>query len=286
MNYKVKLFETKPITVVYNEVIGIDFFSDMHEDTANFCESSWNRFMLGCIERKDRMSNYFVFGLGDYNDFLSTSENRKIQNSELHESTSAKLSKLVDADVKSVCKRLDPIKENIVGLSEGNHTWIYPNGKTSTESMCSRLGCEYLEYLFVVKIPIVCTSGARSSIIICGVHGKYSGKRAGATINGLEDLASIFMDADIYVMGHDHQRGAVPSSVLTLNGNEFKIKEHVRYYARTGSFARGYQNGVSNYVVRRLLKPSNLGGLRFNITFDRKTEDGDRILKKHIEAII
>jgi len=75
-------------------------------------------------------------------------------------------------------------------------------------------------------------------------------------------------EADIYLMGHDHQRNAGKVSRLHLqHGRDgLTLKDKTMILARTGSFLRGYMPDHQSYVVRGAMKPSDIGYLKIILT--------------------
>jgi hypothetical protein len=84
--------------------------------------------------------------------------------------------------------------------------------------------------------------------------------------------------ADIYVMGHNHQRGAVPVSSLIRHGyksydkavSELKMKQKRQWLIRSGAFKKSYQPNTSSYEISRLFRPSDLGAVKVIIGIDRQ----------------
>ena len=137
--------------------------------------------------------------------------------------------------------------------------------------------CKHSLFYISISIKLFHGTGAKAhtniSMDIVPCHGKAGGKLAGTTINQVEDLKRIFPVADIYVMGHDHQRGAWPKSIL-LADDRGNIKQKRQFLARSGSFKKGYVDGVSGYEVGRLLTPSDLGAIIFSVSVHRDQKDG------------
>jgi hypothetical protein len=107
----------------------------------------------------------------------------------------------------------------------------------------------------------------------------------GTSINQVDDLTRIFPIADLYIEGHDHQRGAWPKSVLLPTNRGGDIKQKRQFLCRSGSFKKGYCEGVSGYEVGRLLRPSDLGAVVFKISVHRDQRETDRLILD-IQAII
>jgi len=114
-------------------------------------------------------------------------------------------------------------------------------------------------------------------------HGKGGGKLLGSTLNNIEKAANIFHDADIYLMGHDHKRGAMPKTVLSIN-NKMEVREKLQWFGRTGSFLRGFVEDTPSYVVGAMYPPTSLGTISFEIEHNRQREGGRNFFTKNIKC--
>lgn len=147
--------------------------------------------------------------------------------------------------------------------------------------MAGRLGTEYLGWLCHYTLKICTPRKSPDAIIhIVACHGKSGGgKTAGLTINQVDDLRNIFPLADIYCLGHDHQRAARPVSILVptadIKGNVI-IKQKRQFLCRSGSFKKAYVPDSGAYEVGKLLRPADLGALEIDIELHRVEDGGDR----------
>lgn len=289
MNYEFQTLVYDVFLNSYHDVMNLIFFSDVHHDTQSLCKHSWNEFNKESKQRLQNNKNTFFIGVGDYQDFMASSERKKIKNSDIHETTVERLDRIVKQDSELFLKDISYMKDHTIGLSEGNHTWIYQDGVSSTEYLCKNLNTTYLRWLFVVCLRIHIHKSRILTVKICGCHGKYSGKRAGATINGVEDLIKVISDCDIYVMGHDHHRGVIPIASLETKlcpDNKLKLREKYSYLCRSGSFKKGIIEGKSSYECKSLLSPSVLGGLFVKIQPKRIIENNEEHLTYKITTEI
>ena len=92
-------------------------------------------------------------------------------------------------------------------------------------------------------------------------------------------------------MGHDHQRGAWPTSCLVpsfrrgKDQDEVELKQKRQFLCRSGSFKRAYVDNTIGYEIGRVLRPADLGALRLDIGFHRDRKDGNDIMITDITAI-
>lgn len=261
----------------YNDIIEIHPFGDIHWDT-EACDR--DRFDNDIADMK-KSKNALFLGMGDYLDFLAWSDRKKIKNSGLHDESMNRLHAVSMADITAFRRRIEFMKGRFIGMIGGNHDWEFPDGKCGTEKLCESLGCEYLGWLSYIKVRLIKrTSKARSSGItfdIVACHGKAGGKLPGTSINQVEDLHRLFPAANIYIMGHDHQRGGWPmasmfASIDNYDKHGFTIKEKEQWLCRSGSYMKGYTMGQGGYVASKLKRPSNLGKITIRIGIDRHND--------------
>lgn len=288
--YKVK---SRSITInSLTEKIRIWFFGDIHRFTRSCDEDRWRWFLQSAKATHTPLT--FYAGMGDYIDFASSKEQKILKQSGLHGNTMEDIDDSVEKKYRVLAQELSFMKPNILGLIDGNHNWVFQDGRTGTEHLADRLGTEYLGWLchYSVNIDLITGKTSRRSlnrihIVMC--HGRAGGKTAGNTINQVSDLKNIFPVADLYVMGHDHQRGAWPIDILVPaqdHGRGPHLKQKRQFLCRGGSFKKGYNPDTSGYEVGRLLRPADLGALEMEIGFHRDQKDGrDNVItdiKAHI----
>jgi len=266
-------------------------FGDIHRDAPSCDVDRWKWFISEAKKTHDDYTYYI--GLGDYNDFASSKEQEHLQTKRgLHRETIVKLDGLAERDNRLIAREMSFMRGHILGLIEGNHTWVFMNGRTATEDLCDRLGTEYLGWLNHFSWRVRFPNTKRTQLIyIVSCHGQAGGKTVGNSVNQLDNLRQVFPIADVYCMGHDHQRLARPVSVLLpmyrVDGSgEIVLKQKRQFLCRSGSFKRAYVENISGYEVGRLLKPSDLGALMFEIGFHRDNKNGEDRLITDIKAIV
>ena len=112
----------------------------------------------------------------------------------------------------------------------------------------------------------------------------------GSSINAVDDMTRVINNADIYAMGHDHQRSATPKTVLSINNNsadgKVLLKQKRQFLVRSGSFQKSYEKDKSGYAQGRLMRPADLGAVRLNISTHRDTKDMVNSVILDIEGVI
>lgn len=268
--------------------IHIQPFGDVHRDTTTCDVERWRWFLKSAKEMPD---NTLFVGMGDFHDFASAKEAKILKNSDIHDQTKDMLDEIVIRNNRKFAQEISFMRGRLIGMLDGNHNWVFRNGKTATEDLCERLGCPYLGWLSHVTIDVEMYSeigksrGNHCNIYLILCHGKAGGKLLGTSITQVTDLARIFPVADIYIMGHDHQRGAWPASILIPGTNKSLIKQKRQMFCRSGCFKKGYVEGISGYEIGRLLRPNDLGVVTLSISFHRDVKETDRIITD-IKAIV
>ena len=109
-------------------------------------------------------------------------------------------------------------------------------------------------------------------------HGWGGARTRGAKLRKLEYLSQA-VDADIYVLSHDHTQNLARDNYLTTPDWESdKVKVHRKLLVATGGFL-----GYSGYPMRAGYQPSDLGTPRIRI--DKKLRE-DGTISKDIHASI
>lgn len=244
-------------------------FGDVHRDTKSCDVDRWKHFLSYSKKILKKNKNTFFIGCGDYNDFASRSEVQKIASSKLHETTYAKFDEIAMKHVQELCREISFMKGNLLGLLGGNHEWRFQNGKTATEEMCERLCCKFLGWVAYIRMGITINDLKRNTLDIVVCHGRAGGKLVGTSFNQVDDMRQVFPNADIYIQGHDHKKGALPTTTINFEtvGMEIKPKQRRQWICRSGSFLRGYIDGMESYIVKNVSRALDLGTIRIECEF-------------------
>jgi hypothetical protein len=272
-----------PMLGSYTTPITLWLFGDVHRDTQACDVDRWKWFLRKSKEGTDPERTYYL-GMGDYHDFASYREGEKIKGIGLHEQTIDAINELVVKRNRAFAQEIKHMRGRLVGLLGGNHTWIQ-DGVTSDEDLANRMGCEYLGWLSFIRLSFRITITTTIDLYLVACHGLGGGRVLGASVRKVEDLFHIFPMGEIYVMGHDHNRGVwvQPRFKPSVNRDgTFTNKQMRQYFCRSGSFMKSYEPGQSSYASSKLMKPADLGALRLDISFHK---DGDRLITD-IEALI
>ena len=262
----------------YNEPVYLIPFGDVHKSSPLHSAGHWDSFRAWA---KDKKRAYFL-GMGDYNDLASTSERNILENPNLHESTVKTLEQLYIKQTDMFYKDIEFMKGRIIGIMNGNHYGVLQSGITTDQWLAQKLGCKFLGVNCFIRLKFKYTSGsARHSLDIFAHHGVGGGRIAGGL--GSVERLSENAQADIYLMGDNHQKAQEHKTKLVLNegGGIMKVVQRKTLFARTGSFLKSYVEGEQSYIVDRAMSPSDLGVVKIELTPRRDGSGGEN--KKRFE---
>ena len=259
----------------YHQPINLFCIGDVHRNAPNCAVDKWLEDLKRMREVASREPTFFLF-MGDLLEYLSASERRHFIGG-FHESTVSKFEEMCAGDVDLFAQETDFMRGKVVGIYGGNHFFQFKSGETSDMAIAAKLGAAYIgcSGYIILNIKTQCNHG--HTIRIFAHHGIGSGKSAGSSFNGLEAASAYFSDANIILMGHNHQLGVAPISSLRCDkgqGDHYKVKSYDRWLGRTGSYLKSYSENPS-YVVDSLMRPSRLGCLQFVLTPMRKQGGSD-----------
>lgn len=259
----------------YNETFHIIPLGDVHLGS-EACDESRVDYMCHWI---DKHKNVYVIGLGDYTDMIRAHDRYAIE-TQTAQSTQLIMDRIYREESDKFIKKVMPFKNRILGLGEGNHRGNLTSGITTTQYMCDKLNTKYLGYMsyFSVSVRPKTKQNTVNQLVFLIHHGiGGNGRLAGSTINRVERLERI-ASADIYLMGHDHQKGVRPvSKFVPCNSGGFGIRSKKQLLITTGGFLKSYMPNMPSYAVRMAYPPADLGCAKITITLKRDQTDGKDI---------
>jgi hypothetical protein len=116
------LFTTHRMDVIAKQIQFFPF-GDVHFDTRGFDEERFDNYIK--ITKSYPQDECLYLLMGDALDFSSTSELRKLQSANLHETTYDRFDRMAMSDIKKFCKKIAHMKGRMVGVIGGNHQWKF-----------------------------------------------------------------------------------------------------------------------------------------------------------------
>ena len=161
--------------------------------------------------------------------------------------------------VLQIIKFLEPIKNKILVMSNGNHEdritrdtnidVLYLVAKQLQIEQVYSPSWWYL-YLSFGKDK----RGRKVNYTLTGYHGSGGGRKSGGKINRLEEMSQVVI-ADIYLMGHVHKPIATKGVIYTPYYQSRTLSKQEMYYLISNSFV-DYQG---SYAEKMGMIPSNNG---------------------------
>jgi predicted phosphodiesterase len=255
-------------------------FGDIHRDSDMFADTHWKEF----LDYAKKQKNALFIGMGDYTDGISTSE--RIVINQIHDTTKNTLKDVYKGVTRTLVNELGWMRGRVIGMLGGNHFYDFGD-QTTDHLLAAALGSKYLGVCGFIRLSIgLKGTGKRVALDIFAHHGKGGGGSPGGQFNTIEKMAGT-ADADIYLMGHTHGKGCLPSSpriklVSTKNGVE--VRERTPWLGRTGSYLKAYESGRASYNVDAGRSACALGWIEFEITPVRVRKDGQDMIELRIRG--
>ena len=227
-------------------------------------------------------------GLGDYVDFMSPSNRESWKTGKFYDTAR----KVVDDKAKDLTddllkKILAPTKGHWLGLVSGHHYFPLKDGRTTDTYLAEQLGAHFLgEDTAMIRV-VFQHGNCRNAIDIWMAHGRGNGQLPSAPIN-LLDRVSHYVDADIYVIGHQTKKCFASSDRMYPiypqgRGLEPRLGHKTLHLVGAGGWTRGYKMNESTYVEQAIMRPVTLGAPIIRVSpKDQKDSRGIRTWRPNI----
>ena len=244
-------------------------FGCVHFGDEGFDEELFDR----CLEEIDSTPNAIVIGMGDYTDFSRTSYRTPMkavwgEDDSMHLEIDTMFKKtVIDPLVWKIRNRCKSFSQKCIGLIQGNHDWVARTGITGTQTICEMLGVRYLGLSAYIRLTCYRSRGNKKmgsghNLNIVANHSTSNSGSLPASLAAANRRLIGWRDVDVFLSGNDHQLGVEVREELTVPAKgHLRLVQKEVVIAKTGSFQRGYIEGAtsSNYVEKKLLRPSHLG---------------------------
>ena len=249
-----------------NRVISIIPLGDTHIGTRS-CEIKKLRAHLDWIAKRP---DTYVIGVGDYIDAVNTSDPR-FAASMLPDVENLReyLCRMTTSQADEFINLMMPLAEQgkIIGLGIGNHelTLSKKYHEDIMYRICGRLNARYLGWASLTRLRFD-FAGARARVITLYMeHSLKAGRKKGSKLNYIEDKSNDF-DADIFVMGHSHDKIATTKTQLYVpKTGQLKLATKKRVYAVCPSFYNSYEEGCMSYAEIAGFSPTSTGVVRIDV---------------------
>jgi hypothetical protein len=254
------------IKYVYGDEIKVKPISDVHLGAVACDEFAFKKYLADSDDK-----TYFI-GVGDLLDlvvWLDFKRYRPSQNKADHSEDD-----VIDQWIERAVKILDPYKERILGLGEGNHEDAITkhHGTNPMKRICEALHVPFLGYSWLFKLNFREETGRGRTVVIRGHHGWGGGSRTqGADLTKFSrDVA--YYDADLFLYGHVHQKQHDEVPRLGLSGNRLIAKPKIMVLC--GTFLKTLSdNHNPTYSESKGYPPVSIGGPTIHIKPNRDWVD-------------
>mgnify|MGYP001572123152 CR=1 FL=1 len=252
---------------------------DVHYGAPGFPADRFRRHIEWGCER----GAYFL-GMGDVMEFTSRSQRGHLAN--MRDSQREFVDQANTESIAQLAKSIECSKGRWIGWLEGDHYHEFLDGTTSDQRLCQALGGAFLgtSTLLLLRLEDPRRMGKRGvrtrpsgngcDVTVFAHHGRGGGRLAGSGLNIMEYLVK-GVEADIYLMAHNHAKVTAPMDRLYRTANGY-LYHRTKILARTGGWLRGYlaqrplegrpaRESRGSYVEQAAYVPSTLGGLVFSI---------------------
>lgn len=255
-----RIFVENPIRVNLRPVC------DFQWGAAGFDEDLFQQMYREAVA--DRHS--LTIGLGDYVDSWRPTIRERFQNAmsgdvgaqeQLDNMHRDHMDKLIK---KLHLKELFSAGYGCLGLLDGHHYLKYLNGDTSTKYLCRVLGVPYLgEMSAFVRMSFSSKNEKSKSIgdlVIHAQHGEGGSQYIASDTAKIERKTIPNFEADIYLRGHSTKLYSGGTDVLHITKSEPpRLIAKPKVWLNAGGFMRGYLEGETTYVEKKMLAPAKLG---------------------------
>ncbi len=268
-----KLHQKESFMLVRDQHIFLMPIGDVHYGAKAFPEGKLKSHIQWGMDR----GAYFV-GMGEYLDLFSATQRTVLGG--LRDSVREQLDEMVKEKMDDLAYILEPTRGRWIGLLEGDHRWDFMDGTSADQYLCKRLRCDFLGTSGLIRMAAGAPKGHPEADCLLYVHHGIGASRSdGGNLARVGDLLK-FIDADIYLMGHSHDKMAksIDRQSVTPDGVHY---HQTKVIGRTGSWLRGYSSSEpldldapviesrGSYVEQAAYAPTALGGLCFGIGFEQ-----------------
>jgi len=223
---------------------------DVHKGSEYFDEKLWNMYYEGNSSHEGfkTKKNIYILCIGDLME-TALKDSLGVQEQ----------SEWIEDQYLWTKEWLKPIAEDkrLIALIEGNHERrASRNWLRTTRLLSKELSVPYSAGFMIINL--ILKKGDRErhyKIVAC--HGYGRSQTKGGKINSLMKMGLIVADADLYVMGHLHDRFAVSAPIILSDISKDRV------FGMTGAYLE-----YGGYAEEKMYTPPARGSLKVKFHFD------------------
>jgi hypothetical protein len=261
--------ETALRRINFKETFTIIPLGDLHLSARACAEKQLNRLIQYVLNKED----CYIIGMGDYSDLIVRQDVKRFMGSCGKRELNDLLDSALNEQRNAVIKKLKPLADEgkILGLGEGNHEYDIKKFHSFDvmQDICSALKVPYLGTSYFYRLILTKKRmGSKRAVTIWGHHGfGQGGYTIGGAVNKRVRMFQYY-DADIILMGHDHQKFGTRMIRLCIDESDPpRIVHKPVIVGATGSYLKTAIKGDTTYSERKGYPPTDLGVIKIKITF-------------------
>lgn len=200
-------------------------------------------------------------GLGDYADYIGYKDSRFDPEGVDTELKIRDLGRLGKVQQDSFVREVWDIRDKCVGLLKGNHEDAYERHNHAAnlhEETCSALGARNLGYSCFLDL-VFKTSRNEHTFRVVAHHGAGFAQTAGGKLNRLISFMNSFPLADIFLMGHVHEKLQHTRPIIGADDACERLIEVLQLGVVGGTYLKTYSEGPAIYGEKKGYRPVALG---------------------------
>jgi hypothetical protein len=193
---------------------------------------------------------------------------------------------------RQVVDKLKPLAEagKILGIMSGNHELSMQkhHSYNLTRAVCEGLNSvspdhiPNLGYSCLYRVTLKkANHGSKFNWVLYSHHGFGGGRKKGSSINNLIGLQES-VEADCYIMGHDHKKIATKGTRLSISksGKPILLSKQISF-ARAGTYLKSYLDGGRvTYSEQAGYPPVPTGSIMIEVGIHRRDRDARELYTK------
>ena len=258
----------RSVQVNSDSPLRLALFSDTHVGSRYFAKAQFVKFLTESMDHP----NAWLLGIGDQVDAIVPADLKRFTLSSIDEKylRGDTPDEMLDAQASDFVKLLEPYRDRLLGLLEGNHEESIRKryGISVHRQICTALNCENLGRSCLFLLKLVNDTGRVRSLTIFAHHGFGGGGRTeGGSITKYSRFVHYY-DADIYVTAHDHDHWTKKVARIGIT-NTGKMIDKNMILCNTGAFMKTLSDtDIPSWSETRGFPPRSLGGIVLDITPD------------------
>ena len=204
----------------------------------------------------------YILGMGDYIEGINFTDPRFNPKS-IPQEYLQRLADVVVYEKEEVVKLLDPVKDRILCMLEGNHERKVRDHYhyNIQEEICKELGVKNGSPISYIRLKFPRDYHTRS-LVIHAYHGTNAPQEGTTALRQLINN-SRNKDADIFLAAHSHHLITTSEPIMTYGRSS--LVQRKRYYGITGSFLESYTSKGESYIEMKGDNPRKVGVIRIDI---------------------